>query len=206
MLELVGPTGATKLVKVGAPAAAEPDLEDAVLLKAAGLVVARRVLSQPLAKDKPTKRVGGKDLPSSAFAYVGDPDKTETWKYPIHDAAHVRNALARWGQEKGIPASDKARVYGRLKAAAKRFGVEISDDAEKVVKSLYDVGGLATALQNLEFLRAALSREAEFEDDDSPVPDRLRGVMAELGDVLKEVVQEETDELLAMSAPADEEE
>jgi len=204
-MELIGPGGAVKLVKFSGPPTVEPEFdsfEDPVLLKAARLVVGA---DRPLAKEKKTKRVGGKNLPSSAFAHVGDPDQPETWKYPIHDAAHVRNALARWGQEKGIPASAKTKVYARIKAAAKRFGVDVSTDAEKIIKSLYDVGGVASCLQNLEYLRASLAREAEYEGDDSAVPGNLRDTMASLGEVLKELAAEETDELLALSASATEE-
>lgn len=76
-----------------------------------------------------TKRVGGKNLPKSAFAYVGDAERTETWKLPIHDASHVRNALARFDQTKGIPAGEKAGVYRKIKSAAKKFGIEVSDEA-----------------------------------------------------------------------------
>jgi len=211
-MELIGPTGTAKFVKIGAPTIVtvgdfygheEPDYVDR-LMKAAGLAIADRV-TPSLAKDKKTKRVGGKDLPSSAFAFVGDSNRTETWKYPIHDAAHVRNALARWGQESGIPADKKGAVYGRIKAAAKRFGVDVSSDTEKIIKSLYEVGGVASALQNLEYIRSCLSREEEYEQDGSPVPGKLRDTMASLGEVLKELVAEETDELLAMSAAADEE-
>lgn len=74
-----------------------------------------------------TKRVAGKDLSAASFAYVGDKDKTETWKFPIFDASHTRNALARWGQDKGIPAGSKAGVYAKIKAAAKKFGIEVSE-------------------------------------------------------------------------------
>jgi hypothetical protein len=35
-------------------------------------------------KDAKTKRVAGVDLPSHCFAYVGDEEKTETWKLPIN--------------------------------------------------------------------------------------------------------------------------
>ena len=78
-----------------------------------------------------TKRVAGKDLPSSSFAYVGDPEKTETWKFPIHDKAHARNALARFNQAKGIPASEKGKVRAKIVAAAKKFGIDVSSENEK---------------------------------------------------------------------------
>ena len=48
-------------------------------------------------------------------------------KYPIHDAAHVRNAAARLAQAKKagkISDADYARAKGRIGRAAKRFGIE----------------------------------------------------------------------------------
>ena len=75
-----------------------------------------------------TKTVGGKVLPASAFAFVGDPDKTETWKLPIHDKEHAQNALARFNQTQGIPAAKKASVYAKIIAAAKKFGIHVSEE------------------------------------------------------------------------------
>lgn len=80
-----------------------------------------------------TKTVDGKNLPASSFAFVGDKDKTETWKLPIHDADHTRNALARLDQTDGIPADKKAGVIRKIKAAAKKFGIDAAslDAAER---------------------------------------------------------------------------
>jgi len=75
-----------------------------------------------------TKRVGGKDLTAKSFAFVGDPNRTETWKYPIHDAVHARLALSRWGQHKGIPSDKEAGVYRKIVAAAKKFGIKVSEE------------------------------------------------------------------------------
>lgn len=85
-------------------------------------------------REKKTKRVAGEDLPASAFAYVGDPQKTETWKLPIKFSSeektkrHIRNALARFNQTQGIPASEKPKVLAKIKAAAKKYGIDVSDD------------------------------------------------------------------------------
>lgn len=81
--------------------------------------------------DKKTKKVAGKELSASAFAYVGDPNDISTWKYPVHDKSHAQNALARWGQHKGIPASKEAGVYKKIVAAAKKFGIEVSEEDPK---------------------------------------------------------------------------
>lgn len=86
-----------------------------------------------IGKSGKTKRKGGKDLPSSDFAYVGDKEDPSTWKLPIHDAAHCRNALARFNQTKGIPAGEKDKVHARIVAACKKFGIDVDKEKEKVV-------------------------------------------------------------------------
>jgi hypothetical protein len=43
-------------------------------------------------------------------------------KEPIHDAAHVRNALARFNQVSGVSDSEKAAGFARIKRAAAKFG------------------------------------------------------------------------------------
>jgi HK97 family phage prohead protease len=71
------------------------------------------------------------DLPDSAFAYIeagGSKDSTgkttprSLRHFPIHDAAHVRNALARASQS---PFGEKAMP--KIRAAAKKFGVDVAD-------------------------------------------------------------------------------
>ena len=64
------------------------------------------------------------NLPDSAFC---GPNRT----YPAHDAAHVRNALARLGTFGGrIKAAVRARILGCLKSRAKRYGIEVSETIE----------------------------------------------------------------------------
>lgn len=146
-----------------------------------------------------TKSVGGVEHPAKDFAYVGNPDDVSTWKYPIFDASHTRNALARWGQEKDIPAAEKSKVFARIKAAATKHGVEVSEKSEKFIKSLYDVGGIAQQLSSIDFLRACLASEAANEMDNSPIPAKLLEIEVQLAQVLKEVAAEEADELLALA-------
>jgi HK97 family phage prohead protease len=79
-------------------------------------------------REAKTKRVGGKDLTASAFAYVGDPEDTSTWKLRIDDEGHARNALARFNQTQGIPANEKDKVWNKIVAAAKKFGIHVSEE------------------------------------------------------------------------------
>lgn len=72
-----------------------------------------------------TKRSAGlstaveNDLPDSKFAFPHER------KEPLTDAKHVRNAVARFDQVEGVSDSERDRAWRRIKAAAKRFDVEI---------------------------------------------------------------------------------
>ena len=46
-------------------------------------------------------------------------------KEPLTDASHVRNAIARFGQVEGVSDAERDRAWRRIRAAAKRHGVEI---------------------------------------------------------------------------------
>jgi class 3 adenylate cyclase len=59
-------------------------------------------------------------LPDSAFAYV---DSAGRRRLPIHDAAHVRNALARFNQVAFEDDAARDRARTRLLRAAQRHGV-----------------------------------------------------------------------------------
>jgi hypothetical protein len=49
-------------------------------------------------------------------------------KEPLTDAAHVRNAVARFDQVEGVTDAERDRAWKRIQTAAKKFGVEISAD------------------------------------------------------------------------------
>ena len=75
------------------------------------------------------------DLPDSDFAYIepggkkDDEGKTTPRSLrhlPINDAAHVRNALARLDQTDISPEAKKTALK-KIKAAAKKFGIKVSE-------------------------------------------------------------------------------
>src|SRR5918911_3125940 len=59
-------------------------------------------------------------LPDSAFAYI---DSRGRRRLPIHDASHVRNALARFGQVAFEDEAARDRARSRLLRAAQRHGI-----------------------------------------------------------------------------------
>ena len=48
-------------------------------------------------------------------------------KEPIHDAAHVRTAIARFKQVQGVTASERDAAWQRVKSAAKKHRVELKE-------------------------------------------------------------------------------
>jgi hypothetical protein len=63
-------------------------------------------------------------LHKDQFAYV---DKEGGEHLPIHDEAHVRNAIARFDQTKFQSDSAKEEARHKILAAAKRHGIEVRD-------------------------------------------------------------------------------
>jgi class 3 adenylate cyclase len=59
-------------------------------------------------------------LPNNAFAYIDSRGKR---RLPIHDAAHVRNALARFSQVAFEDEAARDRARSRLLRAAKKHGI-----------------------------------------------------------------------------------
>ena len=48
-------------------------------------------------------------------------------KEPLEDARHVRNAIARFDQVEGVTDAERDEAWKRIKAAAKKFDVEVSE-------------------------------------------------------------------------------
>jgi hypothetical protein len=48
-------------------------------------------------------------------------------KEPLDDAKHVRNAIARFDQVEDVTDDERDEAWRRIKAAAKKFDVEMSE-------------------------------------------------------------------------------
>ena len=62
-------------------------------------------------------------LPSSAYAFPKDR------KEPLTDAAHVKNALARFDQVKEVSDADRDLAFANIKKAARHYKVEIVEES-----------------------------------------------------------------------------
>ena len=99
-----------------------------------------RVVSLELVKVRKaqTKSVDGVELSAKSFAYVGDPKRTDTWHLPIDfpgdeekTKSHIRDALSRFNQTEMSDAKKKARAWRRIVAAAKKHGIDVTEEGKK---------------------------------------------------------------------------
>lgn len=68
-------------------------------------------------------------LRASSFAYV---DRRGERHLPIHDASHVRSAIARFSQTDFESETSSHAAATRIVAAARRYDIEIADDSDVI--------------------------------------------------------------------------
>ena len=61
------------------------------------------------------------ELPDSAYAFP------KQRKEPLTDAAHVKNALARFDQVKGVSDEDRDLAFANIKKAAQHYGIDVAE-------------------------------------------------------------------------------
>jgi hypothetical protein len=66
------------------------------------------------------KAAARRNIASSEFAFPKER------KEPLIDANHVRNAIARFNQVEGVSQSERDAAWRRIKAAARKYGIEVS--------------------------------------------------------------------------------
>jgi uncharacterized protein DUF6582 len=65
------------------------------------------------------------DLPDSVYAFP------KQRKEPMTDASHVRNAVARFDQVRGVSDAERDLAFANIKKAAKHYGVDLSERSWK---------------------------------------------------------------------------
>jgi predicted Ser/Thr protein kinase len=61
-------------------------------------------------------------LADSVFAFPAERKK------PLIDAAHVRNAIARFDQVEGVTDEERDQAWQRIRTAAAKYDVDVSED------------------------------------------------------------------------------
>jgi len=88
------------------------------------------------ARQAQSDRAHGKKVPhSNEGLSTADKDKLDDKQFafgkerkePLTDARHVRNAIARFDQVEGVSDKERDEAWKRIKAAAKRYDVDVSE-------------------------------------------------------------------------------
>ena len=69
------------------------------------------------------------NIPDEKFAFP----KEE--KEPLNDAAHVRNAIARFNQVEGVTDEERDAAWKRIRSAARKFSVEVEESDWRELES-----------------------------------------------------------------------
>lgn len=130
-------------------------------------------------------------------------------KYPIDTEEHIRAAWNYINKEKNAEKySDKdlGTIKSKILAAWKdKIGGQppsVEKDTKKaddpgLEKGMYEVSTLAQAIAGLDYLEDAVAYEAKMEGDGSTLPRRLRTAVKNLGQILRDMVDEEVEEINA---------
>jgi len=153
-----------------------------------------------LLKSKIVKVVDGESLPCYEFAVIGDEHDPTTWTLPLATKAQVETAL------KSAGTLDRA-AKRKIVAAAKTHGIDVNDADKSAIsracakisleKGLYEVGWMASLLEDLHWLCLQTEFERDMEDDGSKVPADMRESWLKLIGTFKDMAIEEADELAA---------
>jgi hypothetical protein len=60
-------------------------------------------------------------IPTDKFAFPNEE------KEPLNDAAHVRNAIARFNQVRDVTDAERDAAWKRIRSAAGKFGVDVTE-------------------------------------------------------------------------------
>jgi hypothetical protein len=134
------------------------------------------------------------DLPDSDFAYIAPGGKKVDGKteprslrhFPIPDAAHVRNALARLSQSKFSPAV-KAQILKKLKSKAKEFGIEVSEESKAYHEGDY---GSESIQEHFKGMRENLREKMQNQDSYDTKHETLKELRKHHEDAIKNIDQE----------------
>jgi hypothetical protein len=153
----------------------------------------------PLSKADDTAKPGEKQYGDVDFA----DDKNK--KYPIDTEAHIRSAWSYINKEKNQKVYSDEEVAAIKKKIVAAWKAKIDKDgppsAEKLAKGMWDVSALAQMLAQIRDLTSAAEYEAFWENDGSAMPLELRDWLETGAGILKDMADEEIEELIASLQP-----
>lgn len=126
------------------------------------------IVYEPVATSDEKAKLTAKEenaLSDSDFAYIDSDGKRHL---PVNDAAHTRNALARFDQTHFESDAAKGKAYKKVLAAAKKFDIAVSEEKAmhgKKIKSM--LSGMIDKMKSM----LSMMDESKRDDDDMDTSD-----------------------------------
>jgi len=98
--------------------------------------------------------------------YAAPRDPPSSSKLPIFDAAHVRNALARFNQTQFSSPGEKNKAGNKIRASAKKFGIKISKNLD------YDLSGNSTSLGDNQLNNGANMEKKKLDEEEKATEEK----------------------------------
>ena len=93
-------------------------------------------------------------IPTKSFAFPKER------KEPLENASHVRNAIARFNQVEGVSDAERDAAWKRIKAAAKKFGVEVQEGSWREIGAGSRTAAKKTASKKIASKKTAAKKTA----------------------------------------------
>lgn len=117
--------------------------------------------------------------------------KADTVDYQVEGTEDDVVALGKMLTENNLTLSDAIKALSKSLEKAEDGAVQ-----PELKKGMYEVRQLSDVLSSIYYLTSSIADEAEWEGDNSLIPAKLKAVMVTIAEIFKELVVEETDELL----------
>lgn len=140
----------------------------------------------------------------------GDPSDKEDYAvpefylFPINDEEHVRAAIGYFSKHPWKPEEHKEEAAKRILSAAKKFGIEVSEDsdvykaAHESKKSLAEISELLESISRFSWMSQSAFQESIEEGDDPRDKERshkYNSIIENLFDISVDHLEEEKQEL-----------
>lgn len=134
-------------------------------------------------------------IPTATFDYIKGAT-TELRKFIVSDTPSAEPTYV-------LPVTDFKNTFRQIMPQLEKVGVgdrtlasfKSLAQSAGIKKSMWDVSDFAVALCTLNCIRMNLKSEAEWEGDNSPIPEKLRTWIDEGASLMKELLDEESSEL-----------
>jgi hypothetical protein len=121
-----------------------------------------------------SKKVSNDPVGMEDFAHVGNPKDKASWKLPIHDKKHVRNAMVKFDQTE-LPSGAKTKAAHKIVKRAKSMGVDTSNFEKEFIPKMETAAFPKSQARE----KGGITAAGEPTDDEQRIADKSKSAMSQ---------------------------